>query len=197
MSQAGWTVVLKFVFGALGSVVAGFAVFRFAIFDPTRPTIQCITIGVLVAGLLGTVRAGYPRAAVGLVVMFAAMRIGEAKAIGWPAALHSTFVALLLGGGIFVIAVLYDQLAQRGIRIGKFLLVGPMLGGLYLGLTPLMDFQTMNALDPAQSWLFNAFLGVVIGDGAGAGFELTELLVDPATPREPAPAPERPDRWAL
>ena len=90
-----------------------------------------------------------------------------------------------------------DQLAHRGIRIGKFLLVGPLLGGLYLGLTPLMDFQTMNALDPAQSWLFNAFLGVVIGDGVGAGFELTELLLDPATPPEPAPAPERPDRWAL
>jgi hypothetical protein len=197
LSQAGWSVVLKFVFGALGSIVAGFAIFRFEIFDPSRPAIQCITIGVLTAGLLGTVRAGYPRAALGLVVMFAAMRIGEAKAVGWPAALQSTTVALLLGGGIFIVAVIYDQLAERGIRIGKFLLVGPLVGGLYLGLTPLSDFSTMNALDPAQNWLFNAFLGVVIGDGVGAGFEVTELLIDPATRPAPAPVRERPDRWAL
>ena len=98
---------------------------------------------------------------------------------------------------LFLIAIVYDQLAHRGIKIGKFLLVGPLLGGLYLGLTPLSDFQTMNVLDPSQSWLFNAFLGVVIGDGVGAGFEITELLLGPVTPAEPAPVAERPDRWAL
>ena len=72
-----------------------------------------------------------------------------------------------------------------------------VLGGLYLGLTPLSDFQSLNAFYPSQTWLFNAFLGVVIGDGVGAGFELTELLLGPATPTEPAPISERPDRWEL
>lgn len=189
MTTSGFSVLLRFWAGTAGSIVAGVLAFGLATFDPSRPTIQCITVGLLVAGALTTIRAGYPFGAVALVIVFAVVRLGAARTLGWGTAGHSAAIGLVLGLGVLAIAILYDLLARAGVRIGKFLLVGPLLGGLYVGLAPLMHLSTVAGADPITTWLFDCFLGIVIGDGAALGVELTELLTE-RTPHEVAEPPQ-------
>jgi hypothetical protein len=186
--------LLRFCLGSLGSVIAGFVMFRLAVFDPGRPMIQCVTVGILAAGILSSVRAGMPGAAVGLIALFGLVRLGGVSSLGLVGTLAATASALILGFGLLIIAVLYDLLARRGVRIGKFLLVGPMLAGLYLGLSPLNGIYAVTAVDPVSGWVFSIFLGLVIGDGVGLGVEITELFID-SSPRhevksrvDPSPA---------
>jgi hypothetical protein len=59
---------------------------------------------------------------------------------------------------------------------GKFLILGPLIGGLYLALTPLVEFHALTSSSVMWILLEHVLLGVVIGDGAGLGVEVAELL---------------------
>jgi len=189
MTPSGLSILLRFWVGTAGSIVAGLLAFGLLIFDPSRPTVQCITVGLLVSGVLTTVRLGAYPAALGLVAVFSLVRLGTANTVGWGYAVHSAFAALLLGLGVILIAIVYDALARNGLRFGKFFLVGPLLSLLLVGLAPLAHFHTMDFADPTSTWMFDAYLGLLIGDGAGFGVELVEYLTTPAaSPDTPPPA---------
>ena len=88
--------------------------------------------------------------------------------------------SVVVGAGVFLAALIFDRLAALGYSVGKFLLLGPLVGAVYLASTPLAGLSNVLDLDVVTTmWLFT-YLGIVIGDGAGFGVEVVDLL-DPRT----------------
>jgi len=172
-------VVLRFAAGTLGSFLAGLIAFRDEIFDVGNPAFQCIPMGALGAAILALVRASRPRPALRLVVAFALLQLGATWSAGWFPATAMAAWSVAVGLGMWLVASIYDQLAGLGVRLGKFLIVGPLLGGVYFAATPLASFTAGDADGVLRSLWWNGLLGIVIGDGLGAAVELVELFVLP------------------
>ncbi len=165
--------MIRFWSGAAGGVLAGFAAFGWKVFRPDHPGFECVTIGVLLAGMLTLVRMSHFGSALGLVVAYSALRVALSPILRW----NSALVGLLVVLGIFVIAVIYDMLARSGLRFGKFILLGPLLGGVYLAVAPIAEAPSMNVFNAASVLVFRLALGVLIGEGVALGFELAELTL--------------------
>jgi len=181
--------LLRFWIGAAGSLAAGWLVFRSAVFRPDHAAFQCITIGALTAGILALQRAGRPLHALALAVGFALFQLGLVEAEGWVVASSG----VVMGLGIFVVALIFDLLAREGVLFGKFLILGPLLGGVYLAATPLAQFHGLTGTGAVRTLMQFVLIGVVIGDGAGLGVELVDLVVraaeraGPRSARKPSP----------
>jgi len=165
-------VLLRFGFGVAAVLAAGLVAFRLAIFDPALPAFHCVTIGPLLAALLALLRTDRAAAAAGLAVAFALLRLGFVQSEGWSGPLAG---ACLIAGAL-VLSVLFDALARYGIRFGKFLVLGPLLAGLYVAVAPLAELGTLVGSELHVTLLRWAFLGVLIGDSAGLGVEIADLL---------------------
>jgi hypothetical protein len=176
--------ILRFAAGVLGSTVAGWIAFRGDIFNIASPAFQCVTIGVLAAAILAMVRSGYTIGALRLVAAFALLQFGATWSSGPFPALAMAAWSASIGLGLFLASTFFDLLAQLGIRFGKFLVVGPTLGGIYFAATPLASFVAGEPQGVLRSLWWNAFLGIVIGDGIGAAVEVIELFLAP-TPSDP------------
>ena len=163
----------RFGLGLIGGLAAGYLAFRARIFDPAHPAFHCISVGVLATGIFALVRSSRPGLA-GLVVLgYSLLQLGLADADGWGV----VAAGALLAAGIFLIALIFDLLARGGLPFGKFLIVGPLLGGVYLAVIPLMEFHALTTTDAVRTLLSYIFLGVVIGDGVGLGVELGDIAV--------------------
>ena len=180
--SAGRSFLVRFLIGLAGALAAGAAVFRWQAFDPGSLPFQCVTVGALTAALLALVRVSRHGAALLLVVAFGLARYGFAESVGW---LPGTS-GFLLAGGIYLVAVIFDLLARGGLVLGKFLLVGPLIGGLYLALTPITDFHTLTSDDVIRTLLLRFLVGMILGDGAGLGVELADLPAAAAAARRKA-----------
>lgn len=176
--------ILRFAAGILGTTVAGWIAFRGDIFNVSSPAFQCVTIGVLAAAILAMVRSGYTVGALRLVAAFTVLWFGATWHSGPFAALAMAAWSASIGLGLFLVAVCFDLLSQVGIRFGKFLVVGPMLGVLYFAATPLASLVAGQPQGVLRSLWWNAFLGIVIGDGIGVAVEAIELFIKP-TPSDP------------
>ncbi len=163
--------LLRFGLGLAAVLVAGLAVFRLAIFDVDAPAFHCMTIGPLVAALLALLRSDRAGFAVAVAAAFALLRLGFVQSEGWtrPAA------GACLVAGAFVVCLIFDLLARYGIRLGKFLILGPLLAGLYVAVTPLAEAGRLVGAELHATFLRWAFLGVLIGDATGFGVELADL----------------------
>jgi hypothetical protein len=170
--------LLRFGLGVAGALAAGLGAFGLAIFDPQEPAFQCVTMGPLLAGLLALLRSDRVRAAFGLAALFALLRLGFVHTEGWAAPVAGACLVF----GALVVSVLFDALARYGIRMGKFLVLGPLLAGLYVAVTPLAELGQLVGSELHVTLLRWAFLGVLIGDSTGAGVEIADLL---ATARRP------------
>ena len=166
------TALLRFWLGTAGALIAGYAAFRGALFQPGHPAFQCITIGMLSAGILTLVRLSLRPQAVTLALAYGVLQLGIAENDRWLAGLAGA----LVGCGMIVVAEIYDELARMGFRFGKFLLVGPLLGGVLLAIGPIAQYNTLIPFDAVRPLLLQMFLGVVVGDGVGLGIELGELI---------------------
>jgi hypothetical protein len=183
--------ILRFAAGVLGSTVAGWIAFRGDIFNIASPAFQCVTIGVLAAAILAMVRSGTSTGALRLVAAFALLQFGATWSSGPLPALAMAAWSVFIGLGLFLAATIFDLLAQLGVRFGKFLVIGPLLGGIYFAATPLASFVAGEPQGVLRSLWWNAFLGIVIGDGIGAAVEVVEPLIAP-TPSDPL-AERRPE----
>jgi hypothetical protein len=171
--------VVRFAAGALGGTAAGWFAFRDDIFNAASPAFQCVTIGVLAAAILAMVRSGFSVGALRVVVAFALLQFGATWRLGTSSALAMAAWSVCIGLGVFLAAVVFDLLARLDIRFGKFLVVGPLLGGIYFAATPLASFVAGQPEGVLRSLWWNAFLGIVMGDGVGAAVEIVELFVKP------------------
>jgi hypothetical protein len=166
---------LRFAAGTLGGILAGALAFQWQVFDFKNPASQCVTMGALASAILALVRTSRHVQAVRLVGAFAVLQLGIWWSHGpFPAvgmAVWSAFVGL----GMCLIALIFDRLAHMNVRLGKFLVAGPLLGGIYFAATPLLSF--VDPQDVLRALWMNAFLGIVIGDGTGLAVEIVELFV--------------------
>lgn len=199
---AGWAGSLLLGFAVFGLLDAAsrafgpFAVFRGmwrSVFDAGRPPFQCVTVGAFLAAVFALVRGARPAGALGLAGGVVLVELGTVVQTGWGRGVSRPLWWLSVGAGAFAVAAVYDGLAARGQRLGKWLVSGPLLGGVYLAATPAALLETPAGHPVLSGLLLNALLGLVIGDGVAFGVELVELLPrlrrDPEA-RSPAPAVE-------
>jgi hypothetical protein len=165
--------ILRFAFGLSGGVGLSFLLFRQAIFDPRSPVFECLTASVVLAAILALLRSDRQTQAGALVVALALLRLGFAQSQGWTVAL----AGVLLTGGFYLIALIFDLLARRGVLFGKFLVVGPLLGGVYLATTPLASFFTVTGSDVMPYLMRHVFLGLMVGDAVGLGAEVADMWI--------------------
>ena len=165
--------ILRFAFGLSGGVGLSFLIFRQAIFIPQSPVFQCLTLSALLAGILALLRSDRQSQAAALAVAFALLRLGFAQSQGWPVAI----AGVMHTGGVYLIALIFDLLARRGILFGKFLVVGPLLGGVYLATMPLASFFTVTGSELMPYLMRHVFLGLMVGDAVGIGVEVADLWI--------------------
>lgn len=169
--------IIVFLAGTLGSVVVGAAAFRMRMFDAGHPFFQCISIGALLAGVLALIRFDRMFQAIMVAVCFVLLNfLGHQTMLGGDTVTVVVW-SLLLAGGVVLVGVIYDLLAREGYRLGKFLLLGPLMAGVYIAATPITILRDVSFGDTVTSLVLNCFLGIVIGDGVGLGAESAELLL--------------------
>ena len=164
--------------GLAGTVLAGALAFGPAVFVPGRPPFQAVNAGLLVAGVFAAVRASRPSTAIALVSGWTALHLGVSLEAGWPDVVARPGWCLGVGFGICLAAAIFHRLAQRGYAFGKFLIAGPMLAGFWVAATPVSLLGRGVHEGLVTDLLMNAFLGLVIGDGAGLGVEAAEWALD-------------------
>jgi len=172
--------VLRFGFGLSGGLGLSFLVFRQAIFIPQSPVFQCLTVSALLAGILALLRSDRQTQAAALAVAFALLRLGFVQSEGWTVAIAGAMHVC----GVFLVALIFDLLARRGILFGKFLVVGPLLGGIYLATMPLAIFFKVTGSELMPYLMRHVFLGLMVGDSVGLGVEVADLLILARTVRQ-------------
>lgn len=165
--------ILRFAFGLSGGVGLSFLLFRQAIFDPRSPVFECLTASIVLAGILALLRSDRQTQAGALAVAIALLRLGFAQSQGWTVAI----AGVMLTGGFYLIALIFDLLARRGILFGKFLVVGPLLGGVYLATIPLAAFFEVTGSDLMPHLMRHVFLGLMVGDAVGIGIEVADMWI--------------------
>jgi hypothetical protein len=169
-------VVVRFVAGMAAAVPAGWLLLPGEFFVDTGHLTLCLVVSTLVAGILSLVRGGHPRGALALVGAFSLLQLGQTWSEGLRAAVVMVAWSISVGAGVFLAALIFDRLAELGYSVGKFLLLGPLVGAVYMATTPLAGLSNVLDLDVVTTlWLFT-YLGIVIGDGAGFGVEVVDLL---------------------
>jgi hypothetical protein len=162
---------LRFGAGIAGAALVGWLVFRERILRPDGPAFEFFTVGALLAGILALIRQSRRGQALVLALAFAGIRFAVSPVVPLGAAFHG----MLLGLGLFIVALIFDLLALRGWRLGKFLLVGPLVGGVFLALAPIGEIEHMNVFNASDVLIFRLALGMLIGEGVALGVELVEL----------------------
>jgi hypothetical protein len=165
--------VSRFGAGSAIGAVGGYLAFRERVFHPDNPEFHSLTLAALTAAMLTLVRLSCRPQALALAVVYAFFRssLSESR---WNAALGGLFLAL----GVFVVAEIFDDLGRRGFRFGKFLFVGPLLGGALIAVGPLLGLHELTIYDAARVLFVQLLIGIVIGDGVGLGIELVEGMPD-------------------
>ncbi|MDX1389340.1 MAG: hypothetical protein R3344_09125 [Acidobacteriota bacterium] len=173
---SAWGGLVRFAAGVVASAPAGWLLLPGTFFDDSDRLWLCVVTSTLVAGVLSLVRVGRMGGALTVVMGFALLQLGQSWSAGVVAACVMLIWSLFLGGGVFLSALIFHRLAEMGYAVGKFLLLGPLVGGVYLATTPLAGLSGMLELDVVTSmWLFT-YLGIVIGDAVGFGVEMVDLI---------------------
>ena len=183
--------LLRFWLGFGAGVTLGLVAFGAAIFDPRLPYSQVVTVGSLLAAVLALRRGGAPGVAAFVAVGFTGWQFWIAHAQPWHRMVSHVLFSGTLAVGILLIVALYDALHRQGVRIGKFLLLGPALAGVYLAATPALTLWTVSTGTVLRDLLANMFLGVVIGDGIAFGVEMVDLVLDRPRAHGASPTPAR------
>lgn len=157
--------------GAGGSALAGYLVFGASMFRPDQLGFRCLTIGTLTAAVFALMRTSRHVQAAVLAVAYGLFQLGLARSVGWIAASSG----LVLGCGVLLVGLIFDLLARRGLLLGKFLITGPLLAGVYVAATPLAEFHDLTTANALPQILRSAYVALLIGDGVGLGVELADL----------------------
>jgi len=165
--------LVRFLLGLGGAAAAGLLAFGWRELDPQDPAFTCLTMGAFCAGILALMRSDRALQAVGLAAALALFRLGLVDAEGWGPAC----AGFVLAPGMLVLGLIFDMLARRGVRFGKFLVIGPLTGGLFLAAAPLIEFHDLTSAGATRTLLQYILLGVVVGDGVGLGVEIADLWV--------------------
>lgn len=171
--------MLRFGLG-LGAVFGvGLVAFRSAVFVPDSPAFGCLAAGAAAAAILALLRSDRLHQALAVAAACVVVRLGFLESQGWaPVAAGAFRVA-----GMVVACLIFDALARVGIRVGKFLVLGALLGGLYVALVPLAELGRLVASDLPATLFRHAMQGVIVGDAVGFGIEVADWALRARQPR--------------
>jgi hypothetical protein len=162
------------------AIAAGYGMFRGRIFLPSEMSFQVVTIGLLAAAVVSLHRVSRGGVAILLLLLYGVGQIGLASAAGWVPAVGG----LLFGAGLWLVSLVFDLLGRGGgLAFGKFLILGPLLAGVYLAVLPMTTFHSLTADGALREVMLRLLLGLIVGDGVGLGVELAELLDRPGSGR--------------
>jgi len=167
-------VLLRFWLGLIAGTAAGLLAYRNEVFDPLSPAFKILTIGSTFAGLLALWRSAARGHAVALAAGYALFCLGFVNAYGWLSALSGSAIA----AGLVAITIIFDRLAGR-IPLGKFILIGPLVGGLLFAVTPMMEFRHLVPLGTLDAMTGYGRLGLILGGGVAFGVEVSDWVLRP------------------
>jgi len=185
VTPASSSLLLRFGLALAGGMGTGFAVFGRRLFDPTAFAWQSLAIVALLSAVLALLRAERQGAALLVVAAWVLFKLGLVQSAGWTVAA----AGLVLGGGVFVSALIVDLLARHGVAFGKFLALGLLVGGVMVAFTPLARFHELTQATALRELARGFVVGLVVGNGVGFGAEIADLFAG-AQPVAPAPPPE-------
>lgn len=162
----------RFGTGLVACVGAGYLAFRGAIFRADTEAFQVLTLGILAAAILALGRTGRWWHAMAVATGYGVFRLGWATTEGWV----PSSAGLVLGFGMVAVALIFELLGRK-MLFGKFLVIGPLVGGVFLAAAPLEGFRDFALVDAAAQYMRFAFLGLIIGDGVGLGVEVADLFL--------------------
>jgi len=162
----------RFGTGLAACLGAGYLAFRGALFRADTEAFQVLTLGILAAAILALGRTGRWWHAMAVATGYGIFRLGWSASEGWV----SSSAGLVLGFGLVAVALIFELLGRK-MLFGKFLVVGPLVGGVFLAAAPLEGFRDFALADAAAQYMRFAFVGLIIGDGVGLGVEVADLLL--------------------
>jgi len=181
-------VLLRFGLGLAASLATGFLVFGPAVLSPGSTQFQVVSVGAFCAAVLALMRCGRLGAALVLAVAWGLFKLGLVQSAGWAAAASG----IVMGCGVFVSALIFDLIARRGIFFGKFLVLGPLLAGVFLAYVPLARFHDLTQASALQILMQYVFIGLVVGNGVGLGVEVADLFGGSFGQGDASPKPGEP-----
>lgn len=162
--------------GTITAWVLGWFLFHGRMFAPERMEFQVITIGLLTAWIVSLVRAQRVGWGAMSVVAFTVYQWASYSPIDTKRAIVQTVAAFFVATGLLLAGIVFDRLGKMGLPVGKFLILGPMVGIMMLAVTPLATLVNVGVPDIPRLLIENLFLGMVIGNGVGIGIELVEQV---------------------
>lgn len=169
--------MLRFSGGTAAGIGLGLVAFRGRVFDPTHPFSQVITFGSLLAAMIALQRARSAGVAWLVAIAFTAWQGVGALGGGARAVGHVLFVAAVVCG-LVLLSWIFAAAHEAGFRLGKFLLMGPAVAGVYFAATPALSLGPIPSGNVYRDVLGNLFLGIVIGDGVAFGAEMVDLWIE-------------------
>ncbi len=160
--------------GLIGAAAGGLMVYRVEIIDPLSPAFKTLTLGSTFAGLLALWRSAAHGHAMALAAGYALFCLGFVSAQGWMAALSGTVVA----AGLVAVMLIFDRLADR-VPLGKFVVIGPLVGVLLFAATPMMEFRNLMPLGALDAMIAYGRLGLILGTGVALGVEASDWILRP------------------
>lgn len=165
-------VLVRFGLGLAAGLATGFLVFGASVLNPGSTQFQVVSVGAFCAAVLALMRCGRLGPALVLAVAWGLFKLGLVQSAGWAAAASG----IVMGCGVFVSALIFDLIARRGIFFGKFLILGPLLAGVFLAYVPLARFHDLTQAAALQIVMQYVFIGLVVGNGVGLGIEVADLF---------------------
>ncbi len=162
--------------GTIAAWVLGWFLFHGRMLTPERLEFQVITIGLLAAWIVSLVRVERVGWGVMTVVAFTVYQWASYSPIDTKRAIVQTAAAFFVATGLLLAGIVFDRLGKMGLPVGKFLVLGPLVGGMLLAVTPLTTLVNFGIPDIPRLLIENLFLGMVIGNGVGIGIELVEQI---------------------
>jgi len=142
--------------------------------DFPSPT-GCLAAGALASGMFAFVRGGQAVQAAALGAGAVSFQLAGLWHQGPLPALTAAAGNLVEAGGIAGAAVVFHLLAERGVRLGKALLTGPMVGVAFAAAAPATQMGTASGEGALRPLLVGGVIGLIVGESVSLGLEAGEL----------------------
>lgn len=175
MSEAPATVTQvlgRFVAGFSGVVGLGWIAFRERLFQPWETAFSVLVIGAVAAAILAALRGRRGSHAVAIAIGYAVFQLTLWNVRG----LMYASTGIVIASGLLITGWIFDQLGRLGWSVGKFLIYGPMVAGIFLAVAPMMTYNTLTSDNVLRTFLVYLYMGLVTGHGVGLGIEAADLI---------------------
>ncbi|MDH3627754.1 MAG: hypothetical protein OES25_08870 [Acidobacteriota bacterium] len=162
----------RFVAGLTGVVGVGWVAFRGRLFDPTGPIFNVLVVGVVASAIVALMRDRHVSHASAVAIGYSVFQLTLWQSRGPLYASSGIVIAL----GLIVVGWIFDQLTRYGWTVGKFLLLGPLVAGIFFAVAPMMSYHSLTSDNAIRTLLIYLYMGLVTGHGVGIGIEAAELI---------------------